>query len=328
MLIDMEQPFEFSLPPSNFKNWLERIEELTGAQRSGGSIVINHKAVQGIMEGDTIQPGLDYIKVEVIPTSDLIYFRESDASKQHFSIVISIEKSPFTVLTEEGKIEFDLDSQAKIILLSPLAKIKIEVKAKTPYTFIVVFLDKAWVSQNLIDPSNEKDIEYLKDLNRPAILYKNMGSGYKEIIQKILAGKNQSKIVRLSAFISLISELFTEFRKKESSLQLKVKQEDSEAIIKVCNLIDEEMSNMPSIASLSKVAGMSLSKFKYTFKYITGMTPYQYHLKYKLERAKDMLINSNMTVSEVGYICGYSNLSHFSRVFKKIHGFLPGTLRK
>jgi AraC-like DNA-binding protein len=145
------------------------------------------------------------------------------------------------------------------------------------------------------------------------------------LINQILE-KNSSRIIKLSAFVGLISSLFTRFIDKEGNQKRKMKKYDADSVIHVCNIIEKDIASMPPLVLLSKEAGMSLSKFKYAFKYVTGQTPYQYHLKYKMDKAKELLIKTDKSVSEIGYICGYSNLSHFSRVFKKFHGLLPSEI--
>ena len=62
---------------------------------------------------------------------------------------------------------------------------------------------------------------------------------------------------------------------------------------------------------------MSESKFQSLFKQMFGMSAYQYHIVAKMEEAKKFLLSNNYSVSDVGFMLGYSNLSHFTDIFKK-----------
>lgn len=82
---------------------------------------------------------------------------------------------------------------------------------------------------------------------------------------------------------------------------------------------------LPELASLS---GRSLSSFKRDFYSIYNISPAQWLREYRLERAKELLQNTAMTISDVCYSLGFENLSHFSRIFKEYHGIAPSNLLK
>jgi len=48
----------------------------------------------------------------------------------------------------------------------------------------------------------------------------------------------------------------------------------------------------------------------------------------RLNKAKEMLETTGMTVSEICYSLGFENVSHFSRIFKQFHGKIPTSLRQ
>lgn len=82
---------------------------------------------------------------------------------------------------------------------------------------------------------------------------------------------------------------------------------------------------LPELAALSE---RSLSSFKRDFHRIYNMPPAQWLRERKLERAKNLLQNTAMTISDVCYSLGFENLSHFSRIFKEYHGISPSVLLK
>ena len=68
---------------------------------------------------------------------------------------------------------------------------------------------------------------------------------------------------------------------------------------------------------------MSPAQFCRTFKVITGETPKRYALKIKIERAKELLSHSNLSVGEISVNLGFSNQSHLTRVFRDVVGVPP-----
>lgn len=99
--------------------------------------------------------------------------------------------------------------------------------------------------------------------------------------------------------------------------------DDLDSLIEVRTFIDANPDKDISLEILSEIAGMSLSKFKRLFKQVFGITPYQYHLANKMEKSMETLKEKSYSISEIGFLMGYSNLSQFSKAFKNHFGVLP-----
>jgi AraC-like DNA-binding protein len=72
----------------------------------------------------------------------------------------------------------------------------------------------------------------------------------------------------------------------------------------------------------------SLSTFKRDFQQIYNETPGKWIMKRRVEKAANILANSNQSITEVAFETGFEDLSHFSRVFKQIIGKNPTEYKK
>ncbi|MGH9970892.1 MAG: helix-turn-helix domain-containing protein [Pyrinomonadaceae bacterium] len=95
----------------------------------------------------------------------------------------------------------------------------------------------------------------------------------------------------------------------------------------VIDFIGDNYGRDLSLAELSTVAGMSTFHFAREFKRTTGTTPHQYLMKFRVDRAKELLARSEMPLIEVGLQSGFSHQSHFTRLFRKLTGTTPNSYR-
>jgi len=79
----------------------------------------------------------------------------------------------------------------------------------------------------------------------------------------------------------------------------------------------------PNIAALAENAGMSAPKLRKLFKQTFGKGVFEYYQVMRMQEAARLLKDGHLSVSEVGYRLGFTNLSHFSRVFEHHMGILP-----
>jgi AraC-like DNA-binding protein len=84
----------------------------------------------------------------------------------------------------------------------------------------------------------------------------------------------------------------------------------------------------PSISDVADQCGLSRSYFSRAFKRESGFSPYQWLLKRRVERAKELLRDPDRYLAEIAQICGFVDQSHFARVFSKIAGCSPGRWRR
>lgn len=78
-----------------------------------------------------------------------------------------------------------------------------------------------------------------------------------------------------------------------------------------------------SIVDLSNLAGLSSFHFSRLFQRSMGITPYQYVLQQRIERAKDLLLQGRSSIADVAIESGFASQSHLSFHFKRLVGVTP-----
>ena len=90
-------------------------------------------------------------------------------------------------------------------------------------------------------------------------------------------------------------------------------------------MIKIEVNNY-SVEELSQLTGRSLSAFKRDFYEVFKTPPHQWLLHRKMDYAEQVLAGKKMKASDIYFMLGFNELSHFSAAFKKVKGFAPSRL--
>ncbi len=91
--------------------------------------------------------------------------------------------------------------------------------------------------------------------------------------------------------------------------------------------INQNLARDLRLWELAQIAGMSPNYFCELFKVSTGLSPYQYILRARIERAKQYLRDPKFTLACAGEAAGFADQSHFTKVFRRIVGVTPMKFR-
>lgn len=101
-----------------------------------------------------------------------------------------------------------------------------------------------------------------------------------------------------------------------------------ERMLRVKRAIDVQFHNKFSLKQLAAMACLSVPHFCAQFKLHWGFSPIHYLIHVRLQHARYLLFNRNLSIREVASSVGYDNLFHFSKLFKKCFGVSPRTMRR
>lgn len=103
---------------------------------------------------------------------------------------------------------------------------------------------------------------------------------------------------------------------------------DPRRLQRVLAYIDSHLENDISVADLAQVACVSQYHFIRAFKAAAGLPPHRFIGERRLQRAKLLIKQGNLTLSEVAFACRFSSQANFSRAFRRTVGMNPGDYRR
>src|SRR5882724_5597572 len=83
-----------------------------------------------------------------------------------------------------------------------------------------------------------------------------------------------------------------------------------------------------SLKELSRQFGLNIKKLKMGFKALYEKSPFDYLLVVRMEKAKELLVETDMSIEDIGESVGYSDKHSFSKAFKKYSGQPPASYRR
>jgi AraC family transcriptional regulator len=96
---------------------------------------------------------------------------------------------------------------------------------------------------------------------------------------------------------------------------------------RVLEYVNANLGDKLELGVLARVAGVNLYHFARAFKQSTGKSPYQYVLLRRIEKAKEFLAHSGLSVIETSARTGFVDQGHFSKVFRRLVGVAPSKYR-
>lgn len=148
------------------------------------------------------------------------------------------------------------------------------------------------------------------------VLWQIMNSPYQGIIQQIYL---ESKTLELLA-LQLAQWLEAEEGEQKT---INLTPDEIEKIYQAKEILLSNQAKPPSILNLAQQVKIHHMKLKQGFKEIFGTTMFNYLYNYRMEIARNLLLEKKMNVTEVALTVGYSNSSQFAAAFKRKFGITP-----
>lgn len=193
------------------------------------------------------------------------------------------------------------------------AVINIEVDADY-LNGLLDFSDKSPILQSLLKNTQPLLFEQ--------IVYPALQKIVDEIVTESIDATFELFFMRIKAE-ELICRLLMQLKKRDEKHLYPLNARDIQTVYKIKEQMLMRLGTPPLIKELAVSAGMSPSKLKRLFKQIFGSSIFSYYQEFRMREAARLLKEEKLSVSDVGYGLGFTNLSHFSRVFKEHIGMNP-----
>ena len=176
-----------------------------------------------------------------------------------------------------------------------------------------------WVGFNGSDA--KRLMGYTGLLNKPPVFHYSDDNSFETIIMSICnaSGTKPSDEMRMeSGLLLFLATLTDKFGEKETS-----NTNGYEYVQKAIKFIEYNYSSDISVNDIASSVGSSRSHLYRIFMQNISIPPNEYLMRYRVNKACELLQNHNLSIGEVAYSAGFADQLYFSRVFKKYMGMPP-----
>ena len=323
--------FNFISAGNGLEDWIRSFALYVKATPEENVIIYPDSLATGSAGVFCIEDGLSYRIVDYRANSDCVFIRE--AADQFYLVIYFYQYSDCEKLSVTINNEVVIESEEKnystLLMTNSLLSQKLTIAKGTYVRGLTIELSEDWLMEKIARPHT---VNYA--------LFKE-----KDVFQSFLTPKAQKLLTEIftkradaaapnlytNNRVLRLLEAFLENILKNgiSPNTLPASLKDVQNILKVESILLENYnSEFPSIGNLAREALMSQTKLKNVFKKAFGMGMYEYYQKNRMHKAKQLLDTGKYSVSEVGVLLGYQNLSNFSNSFKKEFHHLPKDCQK
>ncbi len=132
---------------------------------------------------------------------------------------------------------------------------------------------------------------------------------------------------RLDGATQLLTIFAEHLAMKSNEIAVKNQNSEPPVITRAKRFIEEHQDEELSLGQVAKAVNTSTFYFCKLFKRATGLHFTEYVSRCRIEKAKNLLLNPNLRISEIAFSVGFQSLTHFNRVFKKVLGESPTEYR-
>ena len=172
-----------------------------------------------------------------------------------------------------------------------------------------------------IDEIIERDrIELIPHFATPDPLVHQIGLALKRALEN---SGNTSRLYAETMTTALMVHLLQYYSAQQLTIPTYTGGLSKLKLQQVVDYIHAHLDRDLSLKELAAVVQMSAHYFSQLFKQSTGITPHQYVIHCRIERAKELLMQRKLTISDVAKVVGFVDQSHFHRHFKRLVGITP-----
>ncbi|WEK37225.1 MAG: AraC family transcriptional regulator [Candidatus Pseudobacter hemicellulosilyticus] len=328
--------YRIKFPAIDLDDDLQQFAHEIGGEITGpGQVQVSGKIAKGAVQRFQFEPGFSLRTWNLLFQDPVdLYKPATQGADSTFSVIYLLTPDNSVLKTIGTHRQFSRQGVRSTLMIADSVPIDIEMVPHHPVQILELNVTAFWLAQQFQKAGLplESLLERINDLQSPLIMIEPSPASVSLAVNTLFDDcmakeKNQGQIQQQAAAL-VISFLEKTIERSGKDIQANndahfEKIMEAEAILKA-----HLQKTLPNVGVIAHQVALSESTLKRHFKVVFGKSVYEYYLSKKMQLAKNLLLERPLTVNETAEILGYEKVSNFIDIFKKHHGYSPGSIKK
>lgn len=309
------------------KNILENIGKHFNIEAKNNQIDIDNQNIKIKAETFFLQEGIDLTYIEGESKEELHIIRKGNQNNTIIPLTIS-NFSSYHKEHQENLVRNN-NNTYEFAWSNTKADTFVDIPQEEKVIFITIR-----ISVEVLHRISNKNIQPFKDiLNSEEEFTFYHFCTYKILqlinqINQLKGDKDWKALMMKSLGFQLLAEFYLLISKERSKTLIGYQQLQFQRVLDIKKYILKNLEENLSLKHLSEQFFISESSIQKDFKKVFNQSPHQIIKEERLEKAKDLLQNSDYAINQIAYMLRYKSASHFTSSIKNKYGVLPKVLRQ
>ena len=317
----------FDFAPGEKFNFLAAFAQRVGTSLQDNTLTLPTSLGIGSIKRVRLTPDFSLLIHKYVLIEELILRRTAaDNSADRVNVLFQLHAGPTQQPDNAPPTDTDRRDEYTIRITSPDINSELRFPPNRPIFFTVLSMARPALHNLLRINKMNGVVEQILAGKQGFLFYETMNADAQKTLKTLVTVDTQPALSEFRIWIQvqeLLYWLFDRLLARETIRHRPVHRSDAEQLERVRAAVVTDLSTPPQLPELAKLAGMSISKLTDLYRQVFGDSIYDYFQKARMDEAAYLLRQGGFSVSEVGYRLGFSNLSHFSRLFEKHQGSTP-----
>ncbi|MEA5594166.1 AraC family transcriptional regulator [Rivularia sp. UHCC 0363] len=190
--------------------------------------------------------------------------------------------------------------------------------------FIILGIETKAFARAIDDSRQPEQVQLIPHFATPDPLVLQLGLAIKNVLENY---PSASRLYAETMVNALTVHLLQHYSARKPNIKEYVNGLSKRQLNQIVEYIRNNLDRDLGLNELANLLHMSPHYFCHLFKQSVGMTPHQYVIKTRVDRAQELLL-AGYSIAQVAFMVGFANQSHLNRHFKKLIGVTPGKFGK
>lgn len=261
-----------------------------------------------------------YYETQVYPNRSFPFLYHTHHIDQHFLYLLHWHENMELLYMTEGSMKVIIDTQQYVVKQGDLAIINCYqphfiVPPESPASYLCLIPSKTYCEEFGL-PMEDAQIQ-------PVIHSPHITALFEAIAQEFQSEQPFQKTMLKSRIMLLLTELFRHHTLSDPATTSKPQSNKLKIVQSALLYMKQHLNEPISTEQIAQHIGFSKYYFCRLFKEITTYSPVNYLNLLRCKNAQRLLTEGKKSIHEIATLCGFENLSYFTRTYKKYMGVLP-----